>query len=71
MRYVEDVAYFCDPCDTDGEKVTARGYCAEHENSLCATFSRSNSKSKSSNNHALLDWENHDSMLDYLIGVYR
>ncbi|XP_060567924.1 E3 ubiquitin-protein ligase Midline-1-like [Ruditapes philippinarum] len=51
----EDFLLFCIPCDRDGARVPAKGYCSTCKEHLCDTCYKHHKKQTPSRHHILLD----------------
>ncbi|XP_060596614.1 uncharacterized protein LOC132750623 [Ruditapes philippinarum] len=51
----EDFVLFCIPCDRDGERVPAKGFCTTCNEHLCKTCYKHHRKPAPTRNHVLLD----------------
>ncbi|XP_045203254.2 tripartite motif-containing protein 2-like [Mercenaria mercenaria] len=54
----EDLKVYCQPCDRDGPRIPAHGYCTECQEHLCETCFTVHKKHTLSRHHTLLDKNN-------------
>ena len=55
MASEEDLQVYCQPCDEEGPRLPAHGYCTDCEEYLCKTCFNVHKKHKLSKHHTLLD----------------
>ena len=55
MTSDEDVQVYCQPCDEEGPRIAAHGYCTDCKEHLCMTCLTVHKKHKLSKHHKLLD----------------
>ncbi|XP_060576863.1 uncharacterized protein LOC132734165 [Ruditapes philippinarum] len=54
----EDLKVYCQPCDEEGTKLPAHGYCTDCKEHLCKTCYKAHKKHKHSKHHTLLKGSN-------------